>query len=257
MIRLYKDLTIGYILGVIAGVILAVVLILHDAEIFAIYLFEFLWIGIIRYLCNAAAIKRINKLIAIMNQECHAQEFLRQLVCLQENAKGEIMELFFATNLAAAYLNLGDADTALFHLQNINVDTTKRSRGKDKMFIVFYNNYAMAYMQKQDWEAAMDMLSKMKNLIDTVKAPLAVKQTYENYYRLKCIRIQAVQGNYEGAEEAFMNALEHTGSLLDQISLIYFLRDVFLYEGRWQEAEKCREFIRENGGDTYYVAKVG
>lgn len=68
MIRLYKDLTIGYILGVIAGVILAVVLILHDAEIFAIYLFEFMWIGIIRYLCNADAIKRINKLIYNMNK---------------------------------------------------------------------------------------------------------------------------------------------------------------------------------------------
>lgn len=59
-----------------------------------------------------------------------------------------------ATNLSAGYLNVGDADTALFHLQNIELDEKQWQRGIRTMMIPYYNNFAAAYIMKQDWEAA-------------------------------------------------------------------------------------------------------
>ena len=256
MIRLYKDVFAGYILGVIAGIILAVLLIVNDVNIFATYLLEFVWLFSFRSICYGISVKRVNRLVAVMNQECQVQEFLRQMICLQENAKGKVMKLYFAVNLAAGYLNLGDVDTAFYYLQNINTDRLN-FRGKDRLLITYYYNFSVACMMKEDWEGANAMLSRMRSLLDSVKLKPVEKEAYEGFYRIKCIRMQALQGNYDGAENACMEALEQSESLLRQVSLIYFLRDIFLHEGRWQEAEKCRELIRENGGDTYYVAKVG
>lgn len=256
MIKLYKDLNIGYNFSVAAGVLFAVVMIFKDQSYILIYTSLIIWFFLMGFIFGTAAIKRLNKINYIMNQQCHGQEFLQQLLCLQENSKGKAMELFFATNLAAGYLNLGDADTALFHLNNVTLDEKNHKRRMHAMLMAYYNNYAMACMMKQDWETANTMLSNMKNLLETAKLKPAARQNFEKLYQIKCMRMRAFQRNYEGCEEFCMNTLEHSGTLLEQVALIDLLRDVYLHEGRWQEAQKCKEFILENGGDTYYVAKA-
>lgn len=68
--------------------------------------------------------------------------------------------------------------------------------------------------------------------------------------------MRALQGHYEGCGEFCLEAFEYAGTLLDQVALTDLLRDVYLHEERWQDAQKCREFIQEKGWDTYYVAKA-
>lgn len=255
MIGLYKDIVTGYRISVIAGGIFAIVMVFKDMNFIVFYALLFAWIFLMTFIFGTAANKRVNKLNAIMNQQCHVQEYLHQLLCLQEGSEGKVIKLYFAINLAAGYMYLGDADTALFHLQNVDLDEKSRKRFR-YMLMVYYNNFAVAYMMKQNWEAANMMLSNMKNILDTAKFKPSARQNFEKIYQIKCMNMQVLQGSYEGAEGFFMNTLEHSGSLLEQVSLTYFLRDIYLHEGRWQEAQKCKEFILENGGDTYFVAKV-
>lgn len=82
------------------------------------------------------------------------------------------------------------------------------------------------------------------------------KQQYEFSYQLNRIRLNMRQGNYAGVEEYCTSLLQNNKILLQQVVMYDILRDVYLHEGRTEEAEKCREFILQNGGDTYYVAKA-
>lgn len=100
------------------------------------------------------------------------------------------------------------------------------------------------------------MLAKMRSQIDSVKMTQTAKQMHEQAYKIQKIRMQILQENYEGVEEYCRNERMTEQNMLTQIFLYDILRDVYLHEGRQQEAQECREFILQNGGDTYYVAKV-
>lgn len=252
MIGLYKDLDTGYRMSAVAGGLLATVLILKDWNLMVVYALIIIWCFLINFMFGKVAAKRINQVIAIMNQHCQAQEFLQQLICLQKHSKGKTMGLFFATNLAAAYLDLGDEDTALYHLQNVNLDAKSQKRNQ-YLLMVYYNNFATAYMRKENWETADEMLSNMKKIMDHAKLKPAEKQNAERIYQIQCMRMKVLQGNYEGAEEFFLKAIEQSCTLIEQVALTDCLRGIYLQEERWQEAQNCKEFILQNGGDTYYV----
>lgn len=257
MLRLYKDLKIGYGLSVFFGVIFAVMLIWNtDTNVLWIYLFEILWFMGWDYLLTFAAIRRVNAVTALMNNQCNISEFLSQTLALLGSAKGKNVKMLLTVNLAAGYLSLGDADTALFHLQSIAINENKVQKKGRAMMITYYNNYALVYILKHDDNAAYEMLAKMRQQIDLAKLKPKAKQQFEMNYQLKRVRLNMRQGNYAGVEEYCIPLLQNSKMLLQQVCLCDILRDVYLHEGRTEEAEKCREFILQYGGDTYYVAKA-
>lgn len=261
MLRLYKDLQIKYRLCYVVIIIFfTVVWILSVSDKRA---FIFLGIEIVLLLgCNICfelkARNRMNATTNLLNQQCRVQDYLKQILPLLERAKDGYTELFLAVNLSAAYLNLDDTDKALFYLQYVAADTEKGKLNhlQDELMISYYRNYAVIYARKGNMEAADVMLAKMRSRIDSVKMTQTAKQMHEQAYKIQKIRMQILQENYEGVEEYCRNERMTEQNMLTKIFLYDILRDVYLHEGRQQEAQECREFILQNGGDTYYVAKV-
>lgn len=257
MFKAYKDLRIGYYLSVFAGFILASLFIIFaDINMILIDLFFIIWVFASNYLLSFIAVKRVNAVTALMNNQCNIRDYLSQTLALYGDAKGSITKMFLPLNLAAGYLALGDADTALFYLQSIAVDEERLQKKKIALAIPYYNNYTLAYIMKQDDKAAYEMLARMRRQLDIVKLKPLAKQQFESNYQLKRVRLNMRQGNYAGVEEYCIVLLQNSKMLFQQVVVCDILRDVYLHEGRWQEAQKCKEFILENGGDTYYVAKA-
>lgn len=257
MLKAYKDLRIGYYLSILALVILMIILVIcTDISMVLVFLIELVWILGSNILMSAIAAKRINTITGMLNDQCNAREFISQTFALYGEAKGNITKMFLPSNLAAGYLSLGDADTALFHLQSITANEERWQKKKSALAISYYNNFTHAYIMKQDYRAAYEMLEKMQKQLGIVKLKPRVRQQYEVNYQLKRIRLNMQQGNYAGVEEYCIPLLQNSKMLLLQVALCDILRDVYLHEGRTEAAEKCKEFILQNGGDTYYVAKA-
>lgn len=253
---LYKDLKVGEISSLIFGVVFIPVV-----SLFSTINFWF-WACIVS-IWTLACLKifdewegrRFRVMYEILTQQCNVHEYLNQLFVLSCRVKGGKAKLIMAICFADGYLNLGDADTALLHLHNVVVDENKIYPAIRGVVINYYDRCAWAYIMKQNEKAAEEMLAKMKRQTNFLRHGSKARNICEDILMSRQMDLNMFRGNYDGVEE-FWTVRFPDSPLVVQVRLKDILRDVYVYEGRIEEAEKCRRFILQNGGDTYYATKL-
>ena len=179
-----------------------------------------------------------------------------------------------ALNLATAYMHMGDLDTAMRFFQRAEpIDPRQFPKRKQKMVkhslvtcAVYHNNITCAYIRchdtkqaKRHMEAAWEYLTQLKEM---AKIYPDLEQTIVVLLRDLSIRRleMSLETGEELDDEIELKQLQTWFDSARQRSVKVYNRYLanILYEkcGKKEEAEKCRAFVKQYGGDSCYVKWV-
>lgn len=257
----------------IAALIIAMLLYLYFSDavpLLAYFLMLDFSVWCVGVLFDSAYQKREMSLMKLM-EECKIEEFIEKYSHEHEKDTREGFNPNSSINLAAAYMHSGVLDSSLEMLKEIKLPKLRKKRrnflGTLTLYFIYHNNISCTYLRlhnaneaKLHMEKARDYLRQLKDMeikrrqknpdIDFFNRSLDVREIEFNLEN-------GIEIDYEGEIDKIKNWIDIEENKLKKVSLNYLLYVIYIKNGNLDEAGKCSEFIKKNGGDTCYVKFVG
>ena len=249
--KLYRDLNAVAFLLSLAGA-LAIVLppTLRDENIFLPSLLAFLWIVACVFFFQWLAVKRLNKVMALLN-ECQVKEYVAEYEKLLGRARRKAV-LPVKLNLSAGYIELGHPRKALELLRDL--PAFPKGRGGAALRLVYDNNMAVCHRMLGDLDTAETLLAQYQ--ADLAAAPEKTPQRAQtvSHYRKQAMLLNMARGNFDGARVFFETELQTDTTPRSRVADHYALAWVSRQEGNAEESARHLEYVLAHGGDTWYVS---
>ena len=187
--------------------------------------------------------KMIAKEVMVLFNECHMNEFINTLRGLFVKKKGSTVDSFYNANLAAGYSCLGDYDMVYECCKNI----------KAKNYKAEYHKYMIDYyLSKDKPELVQRGIDELRKL--TVKMKQPYKDVYENSIKTAEYSLRIKNGDYEGAEEFFLEVLTTTSPIqpITKVSYSFAIGNLLVLKGEPERAKEYLQTAYELGGDTKF-----
>ena len=211
-----------------------------------------------------------SKLINLMDK-CKIAEFIEKYS--HEHAKDSKKGLSTPSTilLATAHMYLGDIETSLNLFQTVEPQNLQKVRKKQLAAVVaqngiYHNNLSTAYIRHHDIENAKLHMEKAQEYLKQLQGMKDKKG--QNKESIKALTRSLTNRELElelelGSEMAFTERIDQLKDYLDDTEPVlkkvyyhYLLSVLYTKTGNTGEADRCREYVRENGGDTCYVQWV-
>lgn len=211
-----------------------------------------------------------NALLALMG-ECKIAEFIEKYSREHANDTKKGLSTSSAILLATAHMHLGDFETALKMFQMAEPQNPKKVRkrllaGAAAQCAVYHNNLSSAYLRRHDienaklhMEKAQEYLKQLRGMKDKKGKNHAAIETLTRSLTNRELELELELGSELDYTEK-INQLKHyldgAENILNGVYFHYLLYVLYDKTGNADEVCKCREYVRENGGDTCYVQWV-
>lgn len=209
-------------------------------------------------------------LLRLMN-ECKIAEFIEKYH--HEHAKDSKKGYTAGAtiHMATAYMHLGDLETSLELFQRVELQDPKKVKRKMLPGVIinnalYHNNLSTAYLRQHDIENAKLHIKKAKAYFKQLQwlkdKKGRNKDNIEAFTRSLANRDLelglefGLEVDYAENIERLKQYVDETKTLLNRVYFYYLLFVLYEKTGDAEEADKCREYVRENGGDTCYVQWV-
>ena len=249
--KLYRDLNIVSSSLAVAGAV-AIVLppTLRDQNILLPSLLAFLWIVVCVVFFQWLAVKRLNKVMALLN-ECQVKEYVAEYEKLLGRARRKAV-LPVKLNLSDGYIELGHPRKALELLRDLP-DFPKGRRGAARR-LVYDNNMAVCHRMLGDLDTAEKLMARYQ--ADLAAAPEKTPQRaqYTAHCHTQAMLLNMARGNFDGARVFFETELQTDATERSRVADHYALAWVSLQEGSKDESARHLEYVLAHGGDTWYVS---
>ncbi len=272
----WKDLQIKYISIVL--LLLACILFLLDRMPGLEWLLVLIEIPLIFYLANVfhgIARKRMNTLYDIMNEQCQIAEFIEQYSARCNSRAKHEEAIFVSITIATAYMYLGNFEKAkaIFVYAEPTDERYKKNGNRQyknsimETRAIYHGNFATACIRNQEKERAEMHMAENARYLEQLKSTAGKNQTWKQSVII--LERASMARNLEFAmefgeeidfaeAEAMLQQEEPRikANMLSKVYNRYLLYRLYVMQGKMEEAGECREFIRCNGGDSWYVSYV-
>lgn len=240
----------------------------------AILMLDFIFWALRTYFDNATE-KRNRTILRLMNRHCALAEFIEKYEEVYRHTKKAEPAAMAALNLATAYMHLGDTQHAmeLFAQAKPQLGRCplwKKQKTSNAILVhnaIYHNNLAHNCLMSHDITQAEINTSQAARYLEQLRAVKKKDSSLEHninmltrslFYRKLEISLECGENPEEPqTSRQLQEIFENEPRMLMKVYNRYLACKVYEAQGDKEAAEKCREFIREYGGDTCYVKMAG
>lgn len=191
------------------------------------------------------------KLCAIHNEECDPVKFLNEYFPLLKRAKEKSTRSLLMLNLASGYINIGDLAQAKSVLGDININhLNKMTR------IQYHNLWTTIFMNEEKTGDAQYSLNFTKDLLAKTKLNPLYKDLFEKSIRSDEAELNILRGNFDGAEEVFLENFYTSKEKLRKVIAKYILANLYIKQNNTEKAVEAMKYVAENGNTLYMAQKA-
>jgi hypothetical protein len=201
-------------------------------------------------------LRRLRKTLALLNEQCDPDAYLLKTRKLLDRAIrwGTTDDvLLWRLNVAAGLIAAGRYHEALYTLPDHRLFRDNR-RGKLQQAICHHNGFAV-FLGLGMTDAARQALTMMHGAAGGLK-PGKAQARLSHLYRLYYARYTMAQGDFDGAEAVFREAIDKAESNYARVSTTLELGRVYAHFGRTDEARQAFEYVISHGNKLYAVAQA-
>ena len=220
--------------------------------------------------CRTTMQKRENTLISLMH-ECKIAEFIEKYSHEHAYDTKRGFSTSAAILLATAHIHLDDIETSLKMFQSIELQNPQKVRkkllaGVATQCAVYHNNLSTVYLRRHDienaklhMEKAQEYLKQLQGINDKKGKNSAAIEILTRSLINRELELALELGSeldYAEKIDQLKYYLDEAENVLNRVYYHYLLYVLYGKTGNADETRKCREYVRENGGDTCYVQWV-
>lgn len=239
----------------------------------AILMLDLIFWALGTYYKNAVS-KRNRAIFRLMNRQCALAEFIEKYEDVYRHTKKAEPAAMAALNLATAYMHLGDTQRAMELFaqakpQPARCAIWKKKKTDNAILVhsaVYHNNLAHNYLMSHDITQAEVHTSQTARYLEQLHAVKKKDASLEHdintltrslFYRRLEISLERGENSQEPqTAKQLQEMFENEPRMLIKVYNRYLACKVYEIQENKEAAEKCREFIREYGGDSCYVKKA-
>ena len=250
--KFYRDLNIiSFLLAVVGAVAIVLPPTLRDENILLPCLLAFLWIVVCVFFFQRLAVKRLNKVMALL-EACRVREYVDAYEKLLSRAGGNAA--FVRLNLSAGYIEQGYPQKALTLLRDL--PAFSGSRSGTAMRLVYDNNLVVCHRMLGDLDTAGKLMEQFR--ADLAAAPAKAPQLAQitAQCRKQAMLLSMARDNFDGARDFFETELRSDVTERSRVADHYALAWACTQEGNTEQAGRHLEYVIAHGGDTWYVSSA-
>ena len=209
-----------------------------------------LWVLAVFIGFEAVGYGRLKKVNSMLD-DCRVREYAGYWERMLPRVGGK-NALTAKLNLAAGYLEMGEAQRALDLLQT--VPPIPETRSYTSYRLVYDNNMLVARRMLGQLDEADALLDAYRRHLDAVSPKLAERTGIRTFYENQTMLQRMARDDFDGAIPYFEERLRTAPTLRSRVSAHYSLAWALSHEGRADEARQHLTFAAENGADTWYVS---
>jgi len=188
--------------------------------------------------------KKIANEVLPLFYNCQVQQFIDELKRLfAKTKKGPVVSLYNSL-IARGYSAINDYDSVY--------ECCKKIKGK--AYKAEYHKYMIEYyLEKEQIALAQNEIEELRKLTNNMKNP-KYKEASEISIKNAEFAIRIKQGNYEGAEEHYLEVLNTVKPLypITKSSYSYALGKLLFLKGEHERAKEYLQTAYDLGGDSKY-----
>ena len=208
------------------------------------------WLVAVFITCEAVGYSRLKKVNSLLD-DCRVREYADYWERMLPRVGGK-NALTAKLNLAAGYLEMGEAQRALDLLQTVPALPEKGSYASYRL--VYDNNMLVARRMLGQLDEADALLQAYRQHLDAVPPKLAERTRIRPFYENQTMLQRMARGDFDGAAPFFAERLRTAPTLRSRVSASYSMAWALCHEGRADEARPHLTFAAEQGGDTWYAS---
>jgi len=249
--RLYRDLHVVYYIVALGGAFaLLLPPVFQDRNILLPALLAFLWIILSALVFQRLAIKRLNKLMTLL-EECRIKEYIEGYEKLLPRA-GRKSSAALKLNLSAGYIELGHPKRALELLESLPAFPESRSGAASRL--CRDNNLAVCHRMLGDLDAAERLMELFRAELADAPAKTPQRSQFAAIGDTQAVLLSMARGNFDGAAAFFEKKLPEDATLRSRVADHYALAWASTQAGEPEQAKRHLEYVLAHGGDTWYVS---
>ena len=252
MINIFKKTKIAYFISAFTGVALIFFIFESLVPQLVLGLFSFVWIFIIALFFNGIAFRHLAKMLSSANAHCQVEQSLNNLYGIYRantNKKSDLIVAIYICNLLSHF---GKYEMALKMILEYNPDALLKGKKEVIFKCYYYDILVTCYSCLEQKEKAIEALKKVKECLDNKHFNPKLKDKYEIHY--KTMYYTVIDG--EKKPEEILPLLEKMNDgniLLSKVSAEYATVSWLKKFKMDDEIQPHIDFIKENGGDTFYA----
>lgn len=259
MIRLFKKLYIGYILSLVALLIIILTSFVFSLinEYDALYSLILILVEIATFILvivdTLTALYKHNKLVSILNDKCDAVGFINAYYPLSMRNTDKKTRALVLTNLAVGYINAGNTLSARNALAEINIANVSDSGIR----FSYYAAWTAIFENENDISNALRTVGFIKKIIDDneIKNKALLMQA-TNSYNIHIATINVKNRQFNGVEETLTEIYRASQRMIEKVSVQYILAQLCMEQDRTNDAKYYLRYVAENGGTLAYAASA-
>ena len=261
MISLYKDIRIKYY---ITEIIVLIVLFAGNEYLYRltnnrtlelILFFVIIIIAIIiAYFYTNKAVKRLQILSNKLNGNENIREGIEEIEKLIERSKNQKTKTILMINLTAAYINLGENETAMKILTNFNPEYDKGPIG-DLNQIIYLNNLCEISIREGLYDLANQNIAVIKSLINNNNFNDYQKALVEKIYSDLIVELTLASGmtdEYKALEVYYQNRFNTTEDISSKVFYMNQLKKIYKKMKNKKKEKEADKYLKENKKELNY-----
>ena len=261
LIRLYKDLRIKYY--VTEFIVLFILLFgneyLYKAtnnkslELILFFIIVFIAFAI-TYIFTNMAVKRIQKLSVKLNGNENIREGITEIEELIKRCKNQKTKTILMINLTAAYINLGENETAMKLLTDFEPDYDVGNIG-DLNKIIYLNNLCEISIREGIYDLAEQNMKVIKKLIDNDKFNDYQKLLAEKIYSDLVVELTLATDmtkEYKAIEIYYQKRFNETEDISSKVFYMSQLKKVYKKMKDKKKEKEADKYLKENKKELNY-----
>lgn len=250
--RLFRDLKLVYIFGVLGIAVLAMLATFFADDDFPLLIELELCalVFLLAVVLNLVATRRINGAVALMNQAQVGDYLALMAKWAAQDPKNERNSIF-RLNWIAGFLNYGDFESAkrlLFSMEQPN----PTNRSKATICVMFQAHCFVYYYWMNDRATAEQALAAAEQALAHPKVPKKIR-TQMGEYLIRCRKILELADGSAEAEAYLAEHLKANKILLGQASDAHILGKYYFDKGDRTLAEQYLNAAVHMGGDSFFA----
>ncbi|MHB1454560.1 MAG: tetratricopeptide repeat protein [Saccharofermentanales bacterium] len=203
---------------------------------------------------NSCTLKENNNAILYLDRDCNPQAFLDVIEDQLSYSKSKpyIQQLMISKSVCLR--NLGRQDESFKILQDINIDRYASTIPATK--ILYYNNLCAGFIVQKDYVIAKVWLDKAFQMLRSQKINPKYKKMLNTALEINRNNIDLYNGKLDGIEEFFIEIRNRADSKRLVISAYFTLGELYVLQGRVDEAKSSFQYVIDNGNLLYSVVEA-
>ena len=168
--------------------------------------------------------------------------------------KGSALWVRLSTGLFAAG-RFSDALTALKKCELFTRTRSLKDSGR-QLKMIYHANLCFGYLAQDNIENAQRQRSAFEKEMFLLKARSKKRPVVQRTYRNMTCLLRMAGGDYDGAEEVFLEALKDAKSNYERVSAQYTLGKIYTNAGQKDKARGAFTYAAENGNKLYIAVQA-